>query len=340
MKKRIALILAALLALGLLGGCQQAEPAQTTETTSAPTPTQSPEEAKVLKILTLGSSSSVDAFHMLNMVAAAEGVEQELVIGTLYYSGCKFSQHVKFLRENSPVYQLYLSSSAEPNNPPSIMESVTMQMALRQDCWDIIFLQGGGGETSSDEGFTNGNIEIIKNYVLENKLNPEAVFGYHAIGISSTDKDLIATYPLSPNTYETSAAKYDYDRTRIYAERVDRLQRFVETDTDYQYRIYSITAVENAITSYLGQKGIKRDYTHLTDIGRLIVAYCCYCELYGIEELTEVKLDAITRSFLKTTPDKTKDRVLTDTEKALILEAVNNTIKNPLTITQSKITEG
>ena len=35
-----------------------------------------------------------------------------------------------------------------------------------------------------------------------------------------------------------------------------------------------------------------------------------------------------------------KDLVLTDAEKALILEAVNNTIKNPFTITQSQITEG
>ena len=80
---------------------------------------------------------------MLNMVAAAEGVEKELVVGTLYYSGCKLSQHVKFLQEDSPVYQLYLSSSATPNNPPTIMENITMQMALRQDCWDIILLQGG-----------------------------------------------------------------------------------------------------------------------------------------------------------------------------------------------------
>lgn len=340
MKKRIALILAALLALGLLGGCQQAEPATTTEPTSAPTPTQSPEEAKVLKVLTLGSSSSVDAFHMLNMVAAAEGVEQELVIGTLYYSGCKLSQHAKFLQEDSPVYQLYLSSSAEPKSPPTIMENVTMQMALRQDCWDIILLQGGGSETMEDEAFTNGNIEIIKNYVLENKLNPEAVFGYHAIGVSSTDKDLIASYPYTPNSYDTTAAKYGYDRARIYAERADRLQRFVETDQDYKYRIYSITAVENAITSFLGQKGIKRDYTHLTDIGRLIAAYSCYCELYGIEELTEIKVNAIPRSFLKSTPDKSTDLVLTDAEKAVVVEAVNNTIQNPLTITQSKITEG
>ena len=340
MKKRIALILAALLALGLFGGCQKAEPATTTEPTSAPTPTQTPEEAKVLKVLTLGSSSSVDACHMLNMVAAAEGVEQELVIGTLYYSGCKLSQHVKFLQENSSVYQLYLSSSAEPKSPPTIMENITMQMALRQDCWDIILLQGASSETLEDEAFTNGNIEIIKKYVLENKLNPEAVFGYHAIGVSSTDKDLIATYPYTPNSYDTTAAKYGYDRTRIYAERADRLKRFVETDQDYKYRIYSITAVENAITSFLGQKGIKRDYTHLTDIGRLIAAYSCYCELYGIEELTEIKVNAIPRSFLKSTPDKSADLVLTDAEKAVVVEAVNNTIQTPLTITQSKITEG
>ena len=335
LKRRIAWALTTLLILGLLGGCGSAEP----ETTTEPKETQSAEEAKVMKILTLGSSSSVDACHMLNLVAASEGVEQELVVGTLYYSGCKLSQHVQFLTENSNVYQLYLSSSATPNSPPTIMDSVNMQMALRQDCWDIVILQGASGETMEDSAFTNGNIETIKNYVNEQKLNPEMVFAYHAIGVSSTDKDLIATYPYSPNGYDTSAAKYDYDRTRMYAERVDRLARFVETDEDYKYRIYSITTVENAITSYLGQKGIKRDYTHLTDIGRLAAAYSVYCELYGIEELTEIKVDTIPKAFLKSTENKSMDLVVTDAEKAVIMEAVNNTIKNPLQITQSQLTQ-
>lgn len=336
LKKTIALSLAVLLACGLFGGCGKTEPAaETTE----PKETQPAEEAKVMKILTLGSSSSVDACHMLNLVAAREGVEQELVVGTLYYSGCKLSQHVQFLTENSNVYQLYLSSTATADFPPTIMDEVSMQMALRQDCWDIIILQGAGGETMEDSAFTNGNIETIKDYVNKNKLNPEMVFGYHAIGVQSTDKDLIATYPYSPNGYDSGAAKWDYDRVKMYNERIDRLERFVETDEDYQYRIYSITAVENAITSYLGQKGIKRDYTHLTDIGRLIAAYSVYCELYGIEELKEVKVDAIPKSFLKSTVDKSVDLVLTDAEKAVILEAVNNTIKNPLQITQSQLTQ-
>ena len=336
LKKTVALTLAVLLAFGLFG-CGNPEPAPT-ETTE-PKETQTAEEAKVMKILTLGSSSSVDACHMLNLVAAAEGVEQELVVGTLYYSGCKLSQHVQFLTENSNVYQLYLSSSATADFPPTIMDSVTMEMALRHDCWDIVILQGAGFETMEDSAFTNGNIETIKAYVNKNKLNPEMVFSYHAIGVSSTDKDLIAMYPYNPNPYDTNAAKWDYDRTKIYAERVDRLERFVETDEDYVHRIYSITAVENAITSYLGEKGIKRDYTHLTDLGRLIAAYCVYCELYGIEELTEVKVDAIPKNFLKSTANKAIDLEITDAEKAVILEAVNNTIKHPLEITQSQYTQ-
>ena len=336
LKKTIALTLAVLLAFGLFGGCGETAPA--TESTE-PKETQSAEEAKVLKILTLGSSSSVDACHMLNLVAAKEGVEQELVVGTLYYSGCTLTQHVDFLTNNKNVYVMYLSRSSTPNYPPETTPEYTMEMALRQDCWDIVILQGAGFETLEDKAFTNGNVETIKNYVNKYKLNPEMEFAYHAIGISSMLDELTSTYPYPNNPYSASAIKWNYDRTRIYAERVDRLERFVQTDEDYKYRIYSITAVENAITSYLGEKGIKRDYTHLTDIGRLIAAYSVYCELYGIEELKEIKVDTIPKSFLKSTEDKSKDLVLTDAEKAVVLEAVNNTLKNPLKVTQSALTQ-
>ena len=350
-KRFLSLMLSALCLVGMLSACggtdseNQANvttvPARETEPTETePAPTEPEEEAKVLKILTLGSSSSVDSNHMINLVAAAEGIGQyeEVVIGTLYYSGCKLSQHVQFLQGNSNVYVLYMSSTATPNQPPKTTQDVTMYDALKHDYWDIIFLQAAGGEHMTDEAFTNGNIQIIRDYVEENKHNPLALFGWHAIGVSSTDPDLIAMYPYSPNTYETSAAKYNYDRHLMLTERTSRLEKYIMSDPSYKYIVASCTAVENAITSYLGQKGIKRDYTHLTDVGRLIASYVWYCELFGIEELTEIKVDAIPKAFLKSTEDKTKDRVLTEGEKAVIIEAVNNTIKNPLDITPSQIT--
>ena len=359
-KRLFCLFLSCLLMLGALSACGgDSEPAETVETvglaeptvqttaptvqTTAPTepaPTEPEEEAKILKILTLGSSSSVDSNHMINLVTAAEGTGQyeEVVIGTLYYSGCKIPEHVKFLTENSNVYVLYISSTATPNQPPKTMQDVTMYDALKFDYWDIIMLQAGGFEHMQDDIFVSGEIDIIRNYVNEHKYNPLAVFGWHAIGVSSTDPDLISMYPYSPNSYDRNAAKYGYDRRLMLTERTSRLEKYIMSDPSYEYIVASCTAVENAITSYLGQKGIKRDYTHLTDVGRLIASYVWYCELFGIEELTEIKVDAIPKAFLKSAEDKTQDRVLTEGEKAVIIEAVNNTIKTPLDITQSQYT--
>lgn len=337
LKKLLALSLSVLMVLGAFTACGTGAPKET----EATIPTEPEEEAKVMKVLTLGSSSSVDSNHMINLVAATEGIGEyeEILIGTLYYSGCTTTQHVKFLTENSNVYDLYLSSTAKPDTPPKITKSVTMRDALRYDYWDVIFLQPSGGECMTDAVFTGGNLEVIRNYVEENRMNPLAVYGWHTIGVSSTDPDLIATYPKEPNSYAASAAKYNYDRALMLRERTQRTERYVMSDPSYVYVITSCTTVENAITSYLGQKGIKRDYTHLTDVGRLAASYLWYCKLFGVEQLTEIKLDAIPKAFLKSTEDKTQDRVLTETEKAVILEAVNNTLKNPLEITQSQYTE-
>ena len=340
LKKSLAFSLAVCMLLAVLTACGGETPKETEPTVAETTAATEPEqEAKIMKVLTLGSSSSVDSNHMINLVAHAEGFDKELVIGTLYYSGCKLFQHVQFLRANSNVYDLYISSTQTPDAPPTIMKEVTMRDALRHDYWDVIVLQASGGESMSDDGFTNGNIQIIRKYVEENKLNPLAVYGWHTIGVSSTDPDLIATYPHTPNSYETSAAKYNYDRERMLTERTSRTERYIMSDPSYVYVITTCTAVENAITSYLGQKGIKRDYTHLTDVGRLINSYVWYAKLAGIEQLEEIKVDAIPKAFLKSTVDKSQDRILTDMEKAVILESVNNALKNPLQITQSQYTQ-
>ena len=57
----------------------------------------------------------------------------------------------------------------------------------------------------------------------------------------------------------------------------------------------------------------------------------------GVDQLDEVKLDAIPVAFFKSTKG-TQDRVLTDGEKAIILEAVNNALANPWNMTQSQYT--
>lgn len=340
LKKLLSLLLCAALAVGMLAACG-AGSETVEETPTEPAPTEPAEEAKILKILTLGSSSSVDACHLLNLVLGTEGVGdyEEVIVGTLYYSGCKLSQHVQFMNQNSPEYKLYLSSSKTMNNPPEIMEGVTMQAALQHNYWDIIFMQAAGGEMDQDETLTNGNIQKIQDYVNQHKRNPLAYFGWHFTCVSPVDPELTATYPYPSNPYQAVNESYGFDREAAFAARAGRMEKFIMSDETYKLTICSITAVQNACTSYLTEKDLYRDYTHSTDLARVMTSYVWYCRLMGIEELSEIKLDAIPKQFLKSTANKTQDRVLTEMEKKIILESVNNALKNPVTITPSQYTE-
>ena len=333
-KKLLLLLLSALMVPGVLtacGGAGESEPS------TEPEVTQSPEEAGTLKVLTIGHSLAVDCGHMLALIAAAEGYEH-LKVGTLYYSGCKLYQHVDFLNTNSPEYDLYLSSTQEPNVPPKIMKKITMRDAIVFDYWDVIVMQGGVFEVAEDATYADGKIQTIQNYVNENKFNPTAIFAWHMPWATPTDKALRDMYTLKPHTYNNNYEKYGYDRAAFYNAITKCVGEHILTDNTFAFMIPSGTAIENALSSYLEESDLHRDYAHATDLGRVIGAYTWYCKLVGIDRLEQIKLDAIPKNFFRSTVGS-EDRVLTDMEKAIILEAVNNALANPLQMTQSRYTQ-
>lgn len=334
-KKFLALTLSVLMILGCFTAC--AGQGGESETTTTPAQTEPAEEAKTLKVLTLGHSLAVDAGHMLALIAAAEGYE-DMKVATLYYSGCPLYRHVEFLQNDSREYNLYVSSTTTPNETPDIMEGVTMREALRYDYWDIIIMQGGVFEIAESVTYTLGNIQTIQDYVNENKLNPNAVFGWNMAWAPPVDDDLRATYTYEPNSYITNYQKYNDDRTAMYNDITKCVSDYIVTDDSFEYLIPSGTVMENALSSYLTEKDLHRDYAHATDLARVMVSYTWYCSLVGIDRLDEIKLDVIPKNFFKSTL-AAEDRVLTDAEKLLILESVNNALANPLQMTQSQYTE-
>ena len=331
MKRHIALLLILALFLPILAGCGNTTEPETT----APAATEPEEEAKVLKILTLGHSLTVDSCHMLNMVAAAEGMDN-LIVGTLYYSGCSLDKHVEFLTKDEAAYNLYLSSSATPNIIPDIKQSVTMKEALTYDYWDIIILQGGGFEVAKDETYTDGNIQKVQEYVNKHKLADWATFAWHMPWALPVDPDLQATQ--KTGTVREAYKKYDDDRSKYFKAMAGCVEKNIMTDDTFAFLIPSGTAIENALSSYLTEKDLHRDYAHATDYGRLIAAYTWYCKLAGIEQLDAVKLEKVPKQFFKSTPAGSPDWILTEQEKALLIESVNNALKNPLQMTQSAFT--
>ena len=291
-----------------------------------------------LKVLTLGHSLAVDSGHMLNLVADAEGYDQPMEIATLYYSGCPLYKHVNYIKQNAGVYQLYVSSTTTPDKPPVIIKGVTMEFGIEYADWDVIVMQGGVFEIGHDTTYTDGKIQFIQDYVNQHKTNPDAVFAWHMPWACPTDNTLRDQYPYSPNTYYTGYEAFNDDRTTFYNAITGCVDNYIVTDDSFIYLIPSGTAIENALSSYLEETDLHRDYVHVTDLGRVISSYTWYCNLAGIDHLDEIKLDAIPKAFLKSTADKTVDYVLTDMEKAIILESVNNALANPLRMTQSQYT--
>ena len=332
-KKIISLALAMVMVLGTVTACG-------TKKKEEPVAQESEEEAKVLKVLTLGHSLALDSGFMLNLICGAEGVQdyEEVIIGTLYYSGCSLSKHVKFMEEDAAEYELHISSSKTPNEPPKVMYQIDMRSAVIYDYWDIVVMQDGVFEIAQSSSYTLGNAQKLQQFVEENRLNTRVNFAWHMTWVAPTDNTLRDKYPYEPNTYYSNYERYNHDRSTVYKAVAKCVEDHVMNDESFEFVIPSATAFENALSSYLEETDLHRDYVHATDLGRVIASYTWYCKLMGIEKLEEIKLSSIPVKFLNST-SSTTDVVLTDMEKAVILESVNNALANPTKMTQSKYTQ-
>lgn len=334
-KRILALTLSMLMIVSMFAcGGNTAE----TEPSTEPTFTQSAEEAKVLKVLVLGHSLAVDTGHMLTLIANAEGYES-LKLGTLYYSGCELWRHVEYLSKDAREYSLYVSSTDTPKQPPEVTQDVTMQEAIKFEYWDIIVMQGGAFEIGQPDMMGNGNIQKIQDYVNKNKLNPGATFAWHMAWALPVDNDLRNMYPFPENNpyFSTYKKLFNEDRPTMYKAVSDCVKDFILTDDTFEFVIPSGTAMENALSSYWEETDIHRDYGHASDIARVMTSYVWYCRLAGIDKLETIKLDKIPKNFFKSLQEA-QDYVLTDMDKAIILESVNNALANPLQVTSSQYT--
>lgn len=293
-------------------------------------------EGNVLKVLTLGHSLAVDSTHMLSRITAAEGYTG-LKVATLYYSGCYLSQHVQCLKNNSAVYNLYISSTEAPDTPPVIINGVTMEHALQLDHWDLIMLQGGVFEIADDDAFKNGNIQTIQNYVEEKCSNPDVVFAWHMHWAPPVTASLRDQYTYSDDYYRKNYARYNDDRSKVYKDFADCVKNNILPDPTFRFLIPTGTAMENALSSYLEETDLHRDFVHASDFARVMNAYLWFCKLTGLTELAELKMDRIPVNFFNSTKSD-QNLILDEKQKTIILEAVNNTLKTPLEMTQSKYT--
>ena len=322
MKRCFVCMLCILMLLSMIG-CGNT--ASSDSTTQEPKATQSPEEERVLKIFTIGNSHSYDATQLLYEVFKAQDPEQEVVIGTMYYSGCSIAKHVKFAMNDDPVYEYSVNS----NGTWERTKDVTLKMGIQAQGWDIVVIQEAGD--GAEENFKNNNRQILVDYVNQHLTHPhEFVWN---MDIVSPNDDIFYSPDYDPqppaNFKEKMRVRYNNDPVTALRMSQQNMVKYILPDPTYVNYIPTGTAVLYAhLVDGWAQVDLYRDYTHVSDYGRLIASYMWYAQLTG-EPLTEVNLDTIEASLRHRRAIPLGDMEVTAEMKQTIINAVNYSLEHP-----------
>ena len=312
MKRILSLIICLFLVAGLCacGGDtnQPGTTADTTATTEDITPYDPVNNDKTLKVLAIGNSFSNDTTHFLEDIAKAEGFETVL-IGNLYISGATLDMHYMNARDFLPAYRFYMNYDGEWKT----MENCTFDHGLLHKDWDIIVLQQGSHDSGMPDSYENYLTKLIE-YINEHKTNPKAKLAWNV------------TWAYQADSTHSAFIRYGKDQMTMYDSIVNAVKTKVVPHSEISYIIPAGTAIQNARTSYIGDN-LTRDGYHMNELGRVITSYTWLATFMG-KPLEKISFTNVSENL-----------TLTDSDKAVIMEAVNAALAEPFAVTPSAITE-
>ena len=270
-------------------------------------------DGKSLKILAITSSFGLNTTEFLYDIAVAQGAT-DVVVARLYASGCSLKKHVTWANEGTAGYEYTKNSTGtwEKTLNVSLLEG------LQDEDWDIIYLQQSAANApaiSTYEDYIDQLVEIVQ----ANKTNPEAKLVWNMTWAYQGN----STQPVFVEDFKSN-------QLSMYNAIVNVIRKKVQVRTDFAVIIPSGTAIQNARTSYYGDT-LTRDTYHANNLGKVIAGYTAYAALTDTP-LTEIKLDRVSCE------DNPEMLVLLDSDKKVILEAVNTAIQKPFEVTQSSYT--
>lgn len=292
-------------------------------------------DGETLKVLAITSSFGLNTTQLLYDIAVAEGYAPEnVIVGRLYTSGCTLEKHLKYA-PSTPVYQYTkITGDTTKTTKPGKMQTLyaegtaTLLDGLQDEDWDIIFMQQGAAQAPQLDTYLDANgqnrIDQLKAIVDQYKTNPDARFVWNMLWGYQSDST-VSPFP----------TLFNGDQMYMYQCNVDAIIEYIVPRTDYDRIVPTGTVIQNARSSYFGDKLCKDTY-HLNNIGGALAAYGLYAVITG-QELTQINLDIVTASNTNgigganiiNTP-------LTAEDKMVIMESVNNALKNPFGVTDSK----
>jgi len=217
---------------------------------------------KVIKILAIGNSFSVDATTYLHQFSLCGS--KEIVIGNLHYGGCSLQQHFAFYQNDESPYEYY-------KNGKLVQYSYSLKQALKDEQWDYISLQQNSGNSGLIETFEPG----IALYIKIRKLT-DAKFVIHK------------TWAYASYYRDDQYRTYNYDQKRMHALIHDAYTQFAHT-----LKIKMIIPSADAFHLARQRFGdiFNRDGFHANEKGRYLLAALWY-EFFTNEDARTVNFKA------------------------------------------------
>ena len=326
-----------------------------------------PSQDGVLKVLVIGNSHGLDATNLLYEVFKDQGYsENKLVLGALYYPGCSMYYHGDYMTNGSAVYDYYENDGTNEDGSWNITNATTADTALNAHEWDVIILQQMNHMAGNDDYMKAEQFKTVINYVKARQSGVPK-FGWHMVwtnpdGAAYTTKDNALSHSgTGTNDNEDTwlqnhidwypGADGKFSQAVMYQKIVEVASNKIENDEAFlgedvfDFVIPSATAIQYA-QDQLGytQAQMYRDYTHMSDYGRLMVSYLWYAKIMGLGEISNVGIAAIPEVLHETGstyPVETAESgyVIDEDMQTAILNAVNHALKNPYSLTDNEAAE-
>ena len=282
------------------------------------------------KILIIGNSHSVDAFHLLYEACADQYPDTDLTLGVLYYSGCSISKHVSFAQSGEKVYDYYKNT----NGRWKIDKDVDMVSVLQDQDWSIIMLQAA--KTDLDNTLNKRGRRALEKIVNQNVSAPHT-FMWHTSWPSPNDEFFFSDEApkAAPEGYKENLTKlYDFDPVKQYIVLINMAKRHILRDETYALGICTGAGIMHAYRAEgCDQRELWRDYTHLNDLGRLVAAYSMLTQLTG-RPIERIGIDTLPKELRHHMFREEGDLTLTQEMKDVIIRSANYALTAPFTLPQ------
>ena len=299
MKKLLLCLLALFCSVFMLTGCENDE--------NKEEPVNVGISKESVKILAIGNSFSDNAMSYLYPILKAFGAE-EVVLGNMYIGGCSVATHYNNLSKDSPAYTYRKNDSRTATAGAFInTNSYKLSTVIVEEEWDYITFQQASDFSGQVATYEDAKLNLMTEWAKNSCANPNVKIGWHM------------TWAYQANASHSAFPKYNKDQMYMYQCIVSSVEQKICTNPNFDFVIPAGTAVQNARTSYVGDK-LTADGYHLNSLGEYIIGLTWVLQITGWD-IKDFNRDLVPGQF----------KLYTD----MIIESATNAVKAPFAVTES-----